>query len=168
MSWTEDRVGQLRELWSQGLSASQIAERLGSVTRNAVIGKAHRLALASRPSPIRGASGQARPRTRPAPMPRRPVRAPLIAPARGRFNGVVNGLANGKPRGAGIGIDRAALRVRAPYPLAAAADGPACKWPLGDPGDADFHFCGSPSVAGRPYCPDHCAMAYIRKDRSAA
>ncbi len=170
MSWTEDRVGQLRELWSQGLSASQIAERLGGVTRNAVIGKAHRLSLASRPSPIRGTPGQTRPRARPAPMSRRPVRAPMIASLHGRFNGTVNGPANaatdGKPREAAI--DRAALRVPPPYPLAAAADGPACKWPIGDPGEADFHFCGSASVAGRPYCPEHCAIAYIRKDRSAA
>lgn len=53
MEWTEERVAALQRLWAQGLSASQIAERLGSVTRNAVIGKAHRLGLASRPSPIR-------------------------------------------------------------------------------------------------------------------
>lgn len=172
MSWTEDRVGQLRELWSQGLSASQIAERLGGITRNAVIGKAHRLALASRPSPIRATPGQTRPRARPGPMPRRSVRAPMIASLHGRFNGTANGPANAatdsKPREAGIGIDRAASHVPPPTQLAAAVDGPACKWPIGDPGDADFHFCGSPSVAARPYCPDHCAIAYIRKDRSAA
>ena len=94
----------------------------------------------------------------------------MIASLHRRFHGTANGSADAatdcKPREAGI--DRAALRVPPPYQLAAAVDGPACKWPIGDPGDADFHFCGSPSVAARPYCPEHCAIAYIRKDRSAA
>jgi GcrA cell cycle regulator len=66
MFWTEERVAALQQLWAQGLSASQIAERLGSVTRNAVIGKAHRLGLAGRPSPIR---------VEPAAAPAAPVRA---------------------------------------------------------------------------------------------
>jgi len=170
MSWTEDRVGQLRELWSQGLSASQIAERLGGVTRNAVIGKAHRLALASRPSPIRATSGQTRSRVRRAPIARRPARAAMLASSHGRFGATVSGSANAasESKSNELGIDRTTLRVPPPYQFAAAVDGPACKWPIGDPGDADFHFCGSPSVADRPYCPEHCALAYISKDRSAA
>ena len=60
MAWTDDRVAMLRELWSKGLSASQIAVQLGGVSRNAVIGKAHRLGLESRPSPIRGGGGGSR------------------------------------------------------------------------------------------------------------
>lgn len=101
-------------------------------------------------------------------MTKRLIRAPIGGSANNRFNGTASAARDGKPRDAGIGIDRVILRVPRPYPLAAAADGPACKWPIGDPGDSDFHFCGSPSVASRPYCPDHCAIAYIRKDRSAA
>ncbi len=172
MSWTEDRVGLLRELWSEGLSASRIAERLGGITRNAVIGKAHRLALASRPSPIRGTPGQSRPRAKAPPALRPPVRPPFVPVAHPRH--AVNGAApaataaEDRLRNAGLELNRAALRAPPPYPLAANADGPACKWPIGDPGEPEFHFCGAPSVTGRPYCPDHCSVAYIRKDRPAA
>ena len=84
MSWTDERVEQLRELWSQGLSASQIAAQLGGVSRNAVIGKAHRLGLQGRPSPIRTTGGQA-PRRRsasPRPtLPRPTVESPVSAVA---------------------------------------------------------------------------------------
>jgi len=69
MEWTEERIEALRSLWMQGLTASQIAERLGGVSRNAVIGKAHRLGLSARPSPIKREPG-----AKPVPMPR-PARA---------------------------------------------------------------------------------------------
>ncbi len=80
MNWTDERIGDLRRLWAQGLSASQIAKRLGNeITRNAVIGKAHRLGLASRPSPIQG---EPRPRAAaPPPPPPRPAAAPAAASA---------------------------------------------------------------------------------------
>lgn len=74
MSWTEENIAALRQLWAQGLSASQIAERLGAVTRNAVIGKAHRLGLASRPSPIR---------IQPAPAPAAAAAPPRVARHKG-------------------------------------------------------------------------------------
>ncbi len=109
MEWTETRVGQLKRLWEDGLSASQIASQLGDVTRNAVIGKAHRLGLSSRPSPIK--------RT--------------VLPGTG-------------------------LNERM------------CQWPIGNPRDADFHFCGAVATPDRPYCEDHCAIAYRRKSNSAA
>jgi trans-aconitate methyltransferase len=68
MEWTEQRIEMLRRLWGQGQTASQIAVALGGVTRNAVIGKAHRLGLTGRPSPIkRDASGTAAPKRRPVP-----------------------------------------------------------------------------------------------------
>lgn len=108
MEWTDERVGQLRSLWDQGLSASKIAEQLGDVTRNAVIGKAHRLGLAKRPSPI-------------------------------------------KRCGATI-LD---LTERM------------CRWPIGHPGDKNFHFCGAKTQVGVTYCAKHSAMAYQSSKKDA-
>lgn len=131
MAWTEDRIKKLRKLWSKGLSASQIAKEIGDgVTRNAVIGKAHRLGLKSRPSPVK--SGRKKPK-KPAPK-----RAPA-PPAKDR-----------------VTLLQLTERI--------------CKWPIGHPGDEDFHFCGLPSEEGHPYCRIHCEMAYQalapRKDRA--
>jgi GcrA cell cycle regulator len=104
MSWTDERVEQLKQLWGQGMSASEIADTLGDVTRNAVIGKAHRLGLSGRPSPIK----------------KKPSRGATIL----------------------------ALTERM------------CKWPVGDPKHADFHFCGKTAQPGMPYCAEHAAIAY--------
>ena len=109
MEWTEARVDELKRLWEDGLSASQIAERLGDITRNAVIGKAHRLGLSARPSPIKR------------------VNLPLAGPHE---------------------------RM--------------CQWPIGNPRDADFRFCGHVAAVDRPYCDEHCAVAYRRKSDNAA
>ena len=130
MSWTDDRIDILKKLWAKGLSASQIAGQIGDgVTRNAVIGKAHRLGLKSRPSPVK--SDPKKPK-KPAP----------------------------KPIAAAVSEDRVSLLQ---------LNERICKWPIGHPGDDDFHFCGRPSEAGHPYCGSHCEMAYQtqapRKDR---
>ena len=109
MVWSDHRVEQLKSLWNEGKSASQIADLLGDVTRNAVIGKAHRLGLSSRPSPIK--------------------RKTFILP---------------------LGNERM------------------CQWPIGNPGDPDFRFCSQSAEPGRPYCHQHCALAYRRKAESAA
>jgi len=119
MEWTEARVATLKHLWEQGRSASQIASEMGDVSRNAVIGKAHRLGLKSRPSPIR--REQARPRAVPQPQPRKKQ----------------------------VG-DRQ------------------CHWPIGHPREPGFHFCGASAAPDRPYCEEHCAIAYRRSDNSAA
>ena len=166
--WTEgenvlDRrtVAILRELWAQGLSASQIAARLGAVSRNAVIGKAHRLGLEGRPSPIRGGAGGRR-RARGARM----TPTPTLSGTRvTKTDEELAADAAGLP----------AARLDAP-PFAAPApraefetgtDGRMCLWPIGDPGEPGFHFCGRPAAVGRPYCADHCSVAYIRRERAA-
>jgi len=132
MAWTEDRIEKLRKLWDDGLSASQIAKELAEgVTRNAVIGKAHRLGLKSRPSPVKIDSDKKR---------AAPKRVPKKA---------------GKKL-----VSLLDLTDRM------------CKWPIGHPGDSDFHFCGKSSEAGMPYCAPHCAEAYQaqppRRDRRPA
>lgn len=124
MEWTEERVAKLKALWGEGHSASQIAGILGDITRNAVIGKAHRLGLKGRPSPIRKEKT-----TAPKPV-RRAAAAPVARTTRVS--------------------DRQ------------------CHWPIGHPREPGFHFCGAPAVADKPYCEQHCAVAYRRTDNSAA
>lgn len=129
MAWTEEKIEHLKQLWDKGLPASQIASELGEgVTRNAVIGKAHRLGLQSRPSPVKGET---------------PKASAAEAPKRKK-----------KVKGKVSLLD---LTERM------------CKWPIGHPGEPDFHFCGVPSAAGLPYCEKHCAEAYQaqqpRRDR---
>lgn len=108
MVWTEERIEQLKRHWREGLSITDIGRKL-AMSRNAVVGKAHRLGLAGRESPIL---------RRPEP-------------------------------------------VAAPPPAAVAQKrGPHCKWPIGDPRTDQFGFCSKESVPGRPYCAEHCALAY--------
>ena len=154
MTWTAERMELLRMLWNEGLAASAIAEKLGEgCSRNAVIGKAHRLELEPRPSPVKGADDGAAVATDAvtdgvAAGGSAPV--PLPAPPR-------------KP---------AAPRIKAVKPVRTTLldlSDRVCKWPIGHPGEKDFHFCGKPSNAGFPYCGEHCAVAYQaqmpRRDR---
>lgn len=148
----------LRELWSKGLSASQIAVQLGGVSRNAVIGKAHRLGLESRPSPIRGGGGGSRSRRN------RAISRALEARAlRGTMADEEIGGEPVVPEPGQKLIDRPLAPPARPI-----SDVKDCLWPIGDPGDDAFGFCGEDTSPGRPYCDAHCAMAYIRKDRTAA
>ncbi|MEJ1157101.1 GcrA family cell cycle regulator [Prosthecomicrobium sp. N25] len=161
MSWTDERVELLKKLWADGLSASQIAAELGGVTRNAVIGKVHRLGL----------SGRAK-----APAPQAAQRPKKAVPA-------VPAARPQRPAAGPISIGATALKseimpVARPQPVAAPriftlADAPlvenasilqlteqTCKWPVGDPGQDSFHFCARRSEAGIPYCGYHSRIAY--------
>jgi len=156
MAWTEERVETLKKLWADGLSASQIAKQLGGVTRNAVIGKVHRLGL----------SGRA--------VPSRPVRRPVTRPAAARAPRPA--AAAPAPR---VQADAAASPAPAPAPvqnLPAPVDAKRmangeyatvltlregmCKWPIGDPADTEFRFCGRSTRPGGAYCEAHAQMAY--------
>lgn len=174
MAWTDERIAQLKKLWEEGKSASQIAEILGDgMSRNAVIGKAHRLGLSSRPSPLKQAAAAAAPTPAAgAPAAPTPIPAPAAIPA-----------APLTPPKAAVPASEAALKPRpvaaAPAPAAKPGkDGKVsllelndriCKWPIGHPDEADFHFCGKPVNPGFPYCGEHCLVAYQaqlpRKDR---
>lgn len=144
MSWTEERVSELSRLWESGYSASAIGRILG-VSKNAVVGKAHRLRLASRPSPIR--RERRAPARRRIPLLTRPVE--LRTPAEPTP-------AMAEPR----------LVVRAEPKHRATGKGPHCLWPIGDPREPDFHFCNAPALDGKPYCSDHCSRAYITRARN--
>lgn len=168
MAWTDERIALLKQYWEEGRSASQIAEVLGEgLSRNAVIGKAHRLGLASRPSPLKSGEPRAEPRAAPAetkapraaaPKPAAPAPQPAVAPAAPAPQPVAQP-ARPAPRAKGAKVTLLDLNDRI------------CKWPIGHPDEADFHFCGKPVNPGFPYCGEHCLVAYQaqmpRRDRPA-
>ena len=210
MSWTDDRIDQLKTMWEAGQTASQIAEALGGVSRNAVIGKAHRLELQARPSPVRPNEPEVKaappapppppPPPPPAPEPVRPVvvapepvapRAPVPAPVSPfpetprqsdpqpimRSVGP-GGFVRQSPGEQHPPTTPAPPRRLVPAKPSADIAGKTtlldlndriCKWPLGHPGEPDFHFCGDKVNPGFPYCVLHCGNAYQaqlpRRDR---
>jgi GcrA cell cycle regulator len=216
MSWTDERIGTLRKMWEGGATASEIATELGGVSRNAVIGKAHRLGLKARPSPVK-----ANEKKKAAAAPKKPA-APALKPAAESRHDA------GQTAPVAAASERAAPRSPSAQPRndAAAADdsaspsqpmpnpqadlpkivsvgpggflrqGPGdqqapippapprrlvpakpsaeiagkttlldlsekvCRWPMGHPGEPDFHFCGVAVNPGFPYCVEHCGRAY--------
>ena len=182
MEWTEQRIETLRKLWGQGQTASQIAAILGGITRNAVIGKAHRLGLTGRPSPIkREAGSSATPTRRKASTTRteRPSRPAVMTsnspqPAsqpvhQGVLNAPAVPAAQARPASQPVIPAANPLPPVAsnPQPSRAHGGSKSCSWPVGDPKQPGFHFCGEPAEPGRPYCPNHCHLAYHRKSEAA-
>ena len=144
MGWTDERVETLKKLWLDGLSASQIAKQLGGVTRNAVIGKVHRLGLSGRAAP----SQPTRPAFK-APRPPRPVTA---APAPRRMEAVAS---------ASPAPTTPVVYVEEPGSATVLTLGAhMCKWPIGDPSSDGFTFCGRRTGAEGPYCIEHARVAY--------
>ncbi|HET6536832.1 MAG TPA: GcrA family cell cycle regulator [Sphingopyxis sp.] len=227
MSWTDERIELLRGMWEKGLTASQIAEELGGVSRNAVIGKAHRLGLKSRPSPVKSANKAkatkpaaapkaappAAPATEAAPaapaapatraaapaasraaavQPKADTRPAAPAPAAATTppvtaEGAAPAEEPAKPEGPrivsigpggfirqGPGDQQAPIPPAPPRRLVPAKPSPEmadktslldlndriCRWPMGHPGEPDFHFCGEAVNPGFPYCVEHCGRAY--------
>ena len=229
MSWTDERIERLTKMWEGGATASQIAEELGGVSRNAVIGKAHRLGLKARPSPVKAndvkpadvkstdrPDSAASPEAKQvksaealvvAPVPDAPVapRAPAAAPPAAATAPSASTAANtprtpqaGAPATGeeaapvkppsprivsvgpggflrqGPGDQQAPIPPAPPRRLVAARPAPEiadktglldlndriCRWPMGHPGEADFHFCGVKVNPGFPYCVEHCGRAY--------
>jgi GcrA cell cycle regulator len=206
MSWTDERIERLKTMWAKGATASQIADELGGVSRNAVIGKAHRLGLEQRPSPVKPgeekevkkpAAAAAAPAAA-APKPEK-AEAPKPAPAAQASPAAATPRPAAPNRSApemqyrsigpggfirqGPGEQQAPIPPAPPRRLVPAKPSPEvadktglldlndriCKWPIGHPGEPDFHFCGNPANPGFPYCVDHCGVAYQaqlpRRDR---
>jgi GcrA cell cycle regulator len=194
MSWTEERIERLKTMWHDGATASEIAEKLGGVSRNAVIGKAHRLGLEARPSPVKPGEEHAAPAKPtkaqaappPKPAPAAAAAAPQPQPQRQRPQADGMQYRSVGPGGfirQGPGDQQAPIPPAPPRrlvpakPSAEVADKTSllelndriCKWPMGHPGEPDFHFCGQPANPGYPYCVEHCGVAYQaqlpRRDR---
>jgi GcrA cell cycle regulator len=166
MEWAEETIVRLRSLWDEGLSTAEIGRRLG-VSKNAVVGKAHRLDLPARPSPIRrDGSGPAAPRRS---TPRR-VAGPTLPPL---FSTSPIVASSGGPAISPhmVALARKPVAVPPPARVAPAAPRPygrivTCCWPIGEPGTRSFRFCDVASDPGRPYCSDHVKLAYVRvRDR---
>ena len=195
MSWTEERIERLKKMWHEGATASQIADELGGVSRNAVIGKAHRLGLEQRPSPVK--PGEEKETRKPAPAPA--AAAPAKPKAEPEPAHAAAPTATPSPSGRiptpqrqptpqelqyrsigpggfirqGPGEQQAPIPPAPPRRLVPAKPSPEvadktsllelndriCKWPMGHPGEPDFHFCGEAANPGFPYCVQHCGVA---------
>lgn len=156
MAWTEDRVETLKKLWADGLSASQIAKQLGGVTRNAVIGKVHRLGLSGRAAPSRPAR---RPAPRPAPRPA--TAKPVIAKTAPQSAPVKAKPAAAEAKSAPLMAPKDAAKLpNGEYATVLTLREGMCKWPIGDPTDTEFRFCGRHSGVGNAYCEAHAQLAY--------
>ncbi|MCA0400065.1 MAG: GcrA cell cycle regulator [Proteobacteria bacterium] len=149
MSWDDNRIEQLKKLWSEGLSASQIAAELGGVTRNAVIGKVHRLGL----------SGRAKAKPASVARPRKVVRNTMrtsVVSARGNL-AVVEMV--------DTEIEIMPVRENVVIPMSKRIsimelrEG-VCRWPMGDPLQADFAYCGADCGGGKTYCDAHARIAF--------
>ena len=136
MSWTEEKVAVLRQYWGSGKSASEIAEIIGDMSRNAVIGKAHRLGLAGRPSPIKEKTAKPKPK---------PAVLPVPAASQARAKAPVDNVVELQPGG---GATILSLTERM------------CRWPHGDPKKPGFRFCGKSVSEGSSYCAEHLKQAY--------
>jgi GcrA cell cycle regulator len=159
MSWTDERVELLKKLWIDGLSASQIAAQLGGVTRNAVIGKVHRLNLSGRAKP---ASTTPRPRkTGRAASPHRPAARTYVA-----GNTALKIHAHPAPRRvpSPVPFEDLVVPISLNVSLMELNDS-MCKWPIGDPTAENFCFCGHRNFNGMPYCEYHSRIAYQPVER---
>ena len=199
MSWTDERIERLKKMWADGSTASQIADELGGVSRNAVIGKAHRLGLEQRPSPVKPGEEKEAKKAAPVTPPPAPKAAPRpeaaakpASPAQPHAPAPVNRSAPEMqyrsigPGGfirQGPGDQQPPIPPAPPRRLVPAKPSPEvadktsllelndriCKWPIGHPGEPDFHFCGQQANPGFPYCVEHCGVAYQaqlpRRDR---
>jgi len=153
MAWTDERVEMLKKLWSEGLSASQIAGRLGGVTRNAVIGKVHRLGLSGRATTSRIKSH--RPRAR--------LPAAQKRPAKSRFaqsgNPALRALYQPEAEPFMPSAEELVIPLAERKSIQTLTEC-SCRWPIGDPQHPEFHFCGRKKVPGLPYCEHHARRAF--------
>jgi len=178
MSWTDERVEKLKKMWGEGQSASQIAKELGGVTRNAVIGKVHRLGLSNRNGGATDAPAKPEPKPAPETKSAKAAPAPEAAPAPAPTPAVRKIVPAGQP----LPPQPSANEI-SPEALATVREiekkakklslmdltERTCKWPVGDPATEDFWFCGLAVQAGKPYCEAHVGVAFqpmsSRRDR---
>ncbi|MEO8883557.1 MAG: GcrA family cell cycle regulator [Devosia sp.] len=179
MGWTDERVELLKKLWMEGFSASQIAAELGDgVTRNAVIGKVHRLKLSGRAKPASAA-----PRARTAPRSGAPRRT--SSGTMGARSSLSASVMKHRSMGGAPMIGATALKISEDLEVEAYVapqvqelfipveqrlsllqlSEQTCKWPIGDPLLPEFYFCGQHSEDGKPYCDFHSRRAYHQVDK---
>ena len=149
MTWTDERVELLKKLWADGLSASQIAGELGGITRNAVIGKVHRLGL----------SGRAKSPSSSVPRARKP-RSHMLRVSRPAMRGnTALALAYDTETEYEPELAQLEIPVEQRRSLLELNED-TCRWPIGDPSSPEFYFCGGKAITGLPYCAHHSRVAY--------
>lgn len=163
MDWTVEAIERLRALWAEGHSTAEIGRRMG-ISKNAVVGKAHRLSLPARPSPIRREVAAERPpHAAPARLPR-----PVAVIPRSTLPPIP---ATAPVAGASAGPAAPPAPMASPQPSVVRAfprfgSARSCCWPIGEPGTPDFRFCTAEAKPGKPYCTPHAAVAYVKaRDR---
>lgn len=190
MVWNEETIRHLRDLWAEGHSTAEIGRRLG-VSKNAIVGKAHKLDLDARPSPIRRdgpkpaserpaayprAAGPTLPPLasavlHPVAVPHPPVRAAAAPVAAVQPLRVMSPLPPPRPVAVPMGMPvpvpvQPVRPAMAAPPVQFRRSAPACCWPIGEPGTKAFRFCDDVSLPGKPYCDEHAKLAYVRiRDR---
>ncbi|MEM1076177.1 MAG: GcrA family cell cycle regulator [Pseudomonadota bacterium] len=184
MSWTDERVELLKKMWGEGQSASQIAKELGGVTRNAVIGKVHRLGLSNRASTSTKSEAKSKAAQKADPKPKAAAKqadlapkpatetAPKPIPARKQIIPAGQPLPP-QPSANEISPEAlakvSAIEKKAKKLSLMELTERTCKWPVGDPATEDFWFCGLPVQQGKPYCEAHVGVAFqpmsSRRDR---
>lgn len=168
MAWTDEMVDRLRAMWAEGLTTGEIGKRLG-VSKNSIVGKVHRLGLSGRPSPIKkkeDAATDSAPTAEPKASKEKPAKE--LKPHKNKTEKSV-------PEPAAK-IDIKTME-RESEPQTAAAhthggktmltdlDNHTCRWPLGDPKDENFHFCGRKVRIGQTYCDEHANIAYVKTNK---
>ena len=152
--WTDVAKARLRNLWHEGLSTAEIGRRL-NVSKNSVIGQAHRLDLPKRPYPIKYSAGQ-KPRLSPPHLPARLSNMVCLPQT--------SAVHDTKPE---AGVSPATTILDKPSGMVTpSARIPSyriteCCWPIGDPGTSNFRFCDAPALPGKPYCAAHARLAYV-------
>jgi GcrA cell cycle regulator len=153
-TWSEGRIAELERLWSEGLSTAEIGRRL-AISKSAVVGKAHRLNLLGRPSPIQARLPEQKNPIGPTAPPRRRTSDPRV-PRLPYPPGAIEAWASARDR-----APMEAPSVRSPNPATNQLSAShTCCWPLGEPGSQLFRFCDYPVAANKPYCEAHCRAAY--------
>lgn len=181
MSWTVEKVKELRELWQQGLTANEIAKKLG-FTKNSIVGKVHRLALPPRPSPIKSKNADGKIES----APQKEAATKKTEAASKAVKKVSS--AGTEAEKTAVAAEKTEVKTDAAPASAevkpeAKAETPAkkkdtekhvrlvdldshtCRWPIGDPRDEDFCFCGRKVRAGQTYCDEHAAIVYVKANR---
>lgn len=167
MGWTVEMVEDLKKMWAEGLTTGEIGKKLG-VSKNSIVGKVHRLGLSGRPSPIKKKdeeetaapapkaksekpAAKPAPKAKPAAVPAEPVKTEK--PAAVQHQEVKRPQVCGAPQTSHHKEGKAALTD---------LDNHTCRWPIGDPKDENFHFCGRKIKIGQTYCDEHANIAYVK------
>lgn len=153
MIWTDEAVEELKRMWDRGMTTGQIAKAL-NVTKNSIIGKVHRLCLTARPSPIKKVP------TKSEAKPARAEKAPKALKAETK-------VAEAPAPQATVAVEKPVITEEETNIPLVKLDNHTCRWPIGDPRDDSFCFCGKRVKTGQTYCEEHAAIAYVRTGKKA-